>query len=727
VADGANGVVVLKVAASYGPDQVGFYYFDGYAKGIAVAGDYAYLASRNRGLVVVDIADPTGPTEAGSYVTAGGPKAVAVAGDHAYVADGPTGLVVIDISTPSNPTEVGSCVTANPAYDVALAGDHAYVADSYSGLVVIDVSDPSNPVEVGSCDTEGIAIGVALAGDYAYVADRDSGLMVFNISLPSSPAAVGSCYTDGLARGVALAGDYAYVASTSGGLAVVDISSPSSPVMVGAFDTYGAAYEVAVSGDYAYVADAYGGLAVIDISVPAAPVGVGSYVTVGAARDVVVAGDLAYVSLDGEGLRIFWVLDRSVDIDANKGQSLRLPESSPTDTIRAVRLTTFQTDTVTWEISADSSNWQSMTAGAWTELAYPDTRLYWRSTHSYINYKANPTVHSLTLEWLDEEPGVEAITDVPGDEGGSVEVNFHRSAYDFVGEPDPIVSYYVWRRVEAVSSGSRCLKPEPSAYGDMASLAVGVGDFPPGEWALAGSTLATQLNEYLVAAETAVDSGEAGAYYSVFVVTAHTADSAVYYVSEPDSGYSVDNLAPSVPTGLGLEDSLLSWDECPDEDFDHFSVYGSESGDFGSAVFIGHTVTLAMDVTGHEYSWFHVTATDSVGNESEDASISADQASVSDVHDLPGSYFLTAGTPNPFAANVAIRFGLPCGGHTKLSIFDVTGRHVATLLDKHLPAGRHSLSWRGTDGSGMRVSAGIYFVSLQSGRFAATGKLVLIH
>jgi hypothetical protein len=121
-----------------------------------------------------------------------------------------------------------------------------------------------------------------------------------------------------------------------------------------------------------------------------------------------------------------------------------------------------------------------------------------------------------------------------------------------------------------------------------------------------------------------------------------------------------------------------------------------------------------------------VTATDSAGNQSEDAVIDASMASVGDPKGPPGFYALAAGSPNPFVTTTTIAFGLPEGGATKLTVFDVNGRHVITLLDEELPAGRYSMCWSGRDEHKERVSTGIYFAVLQSRSFAATSKIVHI-
>ena len=82
----------------------------------------------------------------GDYDTPGNSLGIAVSGNYAYVADRDSGLMVVDISNPNAPSLVGGCSIGNSAYDVALSGDYAYVCDwGGVGLQVIDVSDPTSP------------------------------------------------------------------------------------------------------------------------------------------------------------------------------------------------------------------------------------------------------------------------------------------------------------------------------------------------------------------------------------------------------------------------------------------------------------------------------------------------------------------------------------------------------------------------------------------------------
>jgi len=82
--------------------------------------------------------------------------------------------------------------------------------------------------------------------------------------------------------------------------------------------------------------------------------------------------------------------------------------------------------------------------------------------------------------------------------------------------------------------------------------------------------------------------------------------------------------------------------------------------------------------------------------------------------------------PNPFNPSTTISFDIDKNEHTVLSIYNVRGQLVTTLLDKDMPPGSHSVVWNGTDDSGNAVSSGIYFYRLVSGDFCVTQKMILM-
>jgi outer membrane protein assembly factor BamB len=80
--------------------------------------------------------------------------------------------------------------------------------------------------------------------------------------------------------------------------------------------------------------------------------------------------------------------------------------------------------------------------------------------------------------------------------------------------------------------------------------------------------------------------------------------------------------------------------------------------------------------------------------------------------------------PNPFALQTTIGFTLPVAGHAQATVVNIAGRIVASLLDRDLPAGRHSVQWNGRDNDGRVVPAGVYFLRVRSGG-AARGLTML--
>jgi hypothetical protein len=79
---------------------------------------------------------------------------------------------------------------------------------------------------------------------------------------------------------------------------------------------------------------------------------------------------------------------------------------------------------------------------------------------------------------------------------------------------------------------------------------------------------------------------------------------------------------------------------------------------------------------------------------------------------MPGAV-LHANYPNPFNPSTTISFDLPAAGIASLSIYNLRGQLVKTLLDRSQQAsGRHFLNWDGNDALGRKVSSGVYLYRL---------------
>ncbi len=91
------------------------------------------------------------------------------------------------------------------------------------------------------------------------------------------------------------------------------------------------------------------------------------------------------------------------------------------------------------------------------------------------------------------------------------------------------------------------------------------------------------------------------------------------------------------------------------------------------------------------------------------------------ISSLPSEFALLANYPNPFNAVTNIQFALPEASHVNLSVFDITGRMVATISRGDFGAGYHTVA---LDASAL--SSGVYFYRLEAGKFVDTKKMVMM-
>ncbi len=84
---------------------------------------------------------------------------------------------------------------------------------------------------------------------------------------------------------------------------------------------------------------------------------------------------------------------------------------------------------------------------------------------------------------------------------------------------------------------------------------------------------------------------------------------------------------------------------------------------------------------------------------------------------VPALPLIESCSPNPFNPTTSISFSLPQAGKACISVYDLRGRKIATLLDSEMPAGQHSINWNGKDMDGREAASGVYILRLE-----ATGK-----
>ena len=320
-------------------------------------------------------------------------------------------------------------------------------------------------------------------------------------------------------------------------------------------------------------------------------------------------------------------------------------------------------------------------------------------------------------------PHIVKIRDVPNDQGGKVFITWTRSALDVTG--GAVNGYTVWRLVPpaglvAHAATLAAMPADPTRVRrELEVRPNGVADVD--YWEALATLPAQRLPGYGYTAATPQDSLPDSNPLFTYRITATTANIDVFYDSEPDSGYSVDNIPPFAPGSLTATwapgGASLHWTANTDPDLDHYAVYRSDDPAFAPspATLIGEPTTNAFaDATPHPYATYRLAAVDKHGNESPYASV--DMRTVTGVGDgRPGTTWLAPPWPNPVRGAFDLRFGLAREGRVTIVVMDAQGRRVRTIADGVRPAGDASLRWDARDESGAPVGAGLYWLDFRAG------------
>lgn len=93
---------------------------------------------------------------------------------------------------------------------------------------------------------------------------------------------------------------------------------------------------------------------------------------------------------------------------------------------------------------------------------------------------------------------------------------------------------------------------------------------------------------------------------------------------------------------------------------------------------------------------------------------------------LPAGFALSQNYPNPFNPATSIQYDVPAPVRVTISIYNILGKRVRTLVDELKVAGSYTVNWDATDSEGRRVSSGMYFYRFQAGTVTATRQMVLL-
>lgn len=173
----------------------------------------------------------------------------------------------------------------------------------------------------------------------------------------------------------------------------------------------------------------------------------------------------------------------------------------------------------------------------------------------------------------------------------------------------------------------------------------------------------------------------------------------------------------------------LSWAEPIDTDFQYFALYRSTTENFDPTgtkpleTLVGTKYTDT--VQGGKY-FYWLSAFDFAGNESKFSKASFTVGVSEHGGGVPTEYALDQNYPNPFNPETWIKYQVPVSGHVRLSIYNALGQQVRVLVDGEQPAQYYSVMWDGRDNAGNPMPSGIYIYRLESEKFTAIKKMIMM-
>ena len=194
----------------------------------------------------------------------------------------------------------------------------------------------------------------------------------------------------------------------------------------------------------------------------------------------------------------------------------------------------------------------------------------------------------------------------------------------------------------------------------------------------------------------------------------------------------VDSHPPTVSINTNNGDNITTG-------VDTITISGESIDRDPSSGIVSTLISTGSANTGDNHNWsFHVeslaiglneivvTSADNAGNTNSDMIDVVYNPDEPGPNPVPEVFALYQNIPNPFNPETTILFDLPQAAQVKLSVYNVKGELVATLVDRHMMEGRKEVNWIAKDNSGRAVSSGIYFYRLVAGDFVQTKKMVLL-
>ena len=662
-----TGIQIIDVSEPDNPVYIGCFNVTETCLGIEVSGDIAYIANTSDGLLILDISNPQSPQFLGSCETPDCALSLVVSDTIVYIADRNAGLQIIDVSVPQNPEIIGNFNTFN-ANNIEISDTLVFVSNYLGNIQVIDVSDPSLPTLVYEyVNTPQWVNDILVIDSIAYVTTSNDGLLIYDVIDPTVFNLI-STYETAHAGAISISQNIAYLSCAYSGFQVLNISNISDPELIGVLETPRCAGNALVSDNIAYITDLYTGLEIYDISEPENPNVVGSVDTPHLAMSISISEDIAYVADYDSYIQILDISNPGFPYIINSYGIFYtvvdfLIEENYGYAITSSRLYIFRLD----------------------DLIYPEIISYIEigGTNNSVEYYNSHVYVTSLFEGIKiinvnnpQNPYIVGECDTPG------------RAYDLLVSGDIV---YV-------------------ANGNHGLTIIDASD-------LTNPFILPYFNTHTPSNVSSLAMADdilylAGNYDGLKVVD----------ISDPISPVFLQSILPHSDSRFKIKPIIID-DKLIVEDRNWNEILTFDITDPANPELINTYIWNLSTRDWEAYEDYLVTV-----NGYQGVSI-LDLESITSINENPivQPDIELDNYPNPFNPSTTISFSLQNNSNIELSIYNIKGQKVKSLVKKSFESGNHSVIWDGNDDTGKPVSSGIYLYKLNvNGKAKAVRKCLLL-
>lgn len=669
---GNGGVLqILDASQLSSPQLLSEFITDSIIQKIKIYDNIAFLITNYNTIQIIDVSNSTNPILLGVYEFEGPYPYFTdfvVYNNYLLITDVSNGILLVNIQNLYNPTLSSIYNTEGSPYSIRINDEYAYVSND-DNFIIMDISTPSNPVELGNWSEENVFIGdrFDFFDSKIYFLNWND-LYIIDVSNPNNPTEIINFHVNGAANSISVINDYLYVSIPEIGFRIIDISDFQNPIEL---STYNTSIANIVSGannhfiinDIAVVADWYNGAHIIDISNPSQPTELSHHLTQSWAYDIKFEDNIAYLVDGAYGLVVMDITDPQYPVEINH---INLPSWNYSNSIEITENYLFICNS--WEGIRILDKTSLDEIGFYTL----DDKIYNVKISENENLMYVPAMsNGLKIINIENPNNPYQIGEYPAPEGSDF---FDLSLYEnFIYISNYHGEYFILDILDPTN---------PSFLSSIQTSDNG------------GNHLAINF-PYLYAAD---------GYEGLQVIN----------ISNPMNPFIENTLIGSFGWNVDLTDNYLLY-TYPLCIFDLSNPSSPElldtagfPGSAKAATEIDNYIYLA-----NGYGGLYV--------------LNYQPSNINPSNLIKPSLLNLCNYPNPFNPATTISFSIPETSIVDVTVFNVKGQKIKTIINDQYSTGVHSFVWNGVDDYGNSVGSGVYLYKLMvNGKLESSRRCLLL-